>query len=78
MPVMELVRTAGIDVSDWVNTTGKVSSNLKYCYEWAFKQDKTVVLLNLWHEHMRVSEGSMMHDLLWKSQTSRFDVPASG
>ena len=50
--VMDLVREAGIDVSDWGNYAGglaKAAANPKYCYEWAFVQPGTVVVLNVWY-----------------------------
>jgi 5-methylcytosine-specific restriction enzyme A len=48
--VMDLVREAGIDVSDWKNFKGgkqKASVNPKYCYEWSFVGPGKVVALNL-------------------------------
>ena len=34
---MDLVKLAGVDVSDWANFKGKhASTNPKYCYEWSF------------------------------------------
>lgn len=71
VPVMELVRQAGIDVSDWANTKGRPASNPKYCYEWAFKQDKKVVLLNLWHANMKIVDESIVHDLNLRQSASR-------
>lgn len=50
--VIDLVSSAGIDVSDWSNGKGgaaKASTNPKYCYEWAFIEPGKLVLLNLWH-----------------------------
>ncbi len=45
--VMDLVRDAGLDVSDWANFRGGkkgAASNPRYCYEWAFVQADKVVL----------------------------------
>jgi 5-methylcytosine-specific restriction endonuclease McrA len=54
---MDLVREAGVDVSDWANFAGKnPATNPKYCYEWAFA-DGSVVVLNLWLGSMK-AEGS--------------------
>lgn len=54
--VIDLVRQAGIDVSDWANyERGRENpgANPKYCYEWAFVEPGVQVVLNLWHEAMR-------------------------
>ncbi|MFZ1936551.1 MAG: HNH endonuclease signature motif containing protein [Thermoguttaceae bacterium] len=56
--IIDLVRDAGIDVSDWGNFKGSqknAGSNPKYCYEWAFEAANFVVL-NLWFAQM-VEEG---------------------
>lgn len=51
--LIDLVKAAGVDVSDWANCKTVASRNPKYCYEWAFVEPKKVVVLNLWHEHMK-------------------------
>ncbi len=56
--VYDLVREAGLDVSDWSNYKQPESpqSNPKYCYEWAFSgKDRIVVCL--WFGNIR-EEGS--------------------
>lgn len=53
--VIDLVHQAGIDVSDWANYehgAENAGANPKYCYEWAFVQPETLVVLNLWYESM--------------------------
>lgn len=58
--VIDVVREAGIDVSDWANYahgTKPPGANPKYCYEWAFVEPGRVVVLNLWHKHMTESGG---------------------
>jgi len=51
--VMDLVRDAGIDVSDWANYKGRhPAANPKYCYEWAFIDKSNVAVFNLWFEDM--------------------------
>lgn len=53
--VIDLVASAGMDVSDWGNFKGgpaKASVNPKYCYEWSFVQGEIIVLC-LWFENMR-------------------------
>lgn len=54
--LMDLVNAAGVDVSDWANFKGgksKAAANPKYCYEWSFVAPKKLVILNLWHDHMK-------------------------
>ncbi len=49
--VMDLLKLAGVDVSDWVNFEGKnPATNPKYCYDWSFVEPGKVVVLNLWYE----------------------------
>ena len=58
--VLDLVRAAGIDVSDWAHFAGgekRAASNPKYCYEWSFVEPGRVVVLNLWHANMREQDG---------------------
>lgn len=63
--VIDLVRQAGIDVSDWANYEhGRENpgANPKYCYEWAFVESGVQVVLNLWHEAMlEVNGGTEQH-----------------
>jgi hypothetical protein len=57
---MDLVRDTGLDVSDWKNFRGgkaRAASNPKYCYEWAFVEPGTMVVLNLWYENMPAARG---------------------
>lgn len=54
--VIDLVKEAGLDVSDWANFTRGpkwAAANPKYCYEWSFVQPGRVVVVNLWHADMR-------------------------
>jgi 5-methylcytosine-specific restriction protein A len=54
--VFDLVKEAGLDVSDWANfARGRAwaAANPKYCYEWAFVESGRVVVLNLWHAQLR-------------------------
>jgi 5-methylcytosine-specific restriction protein A len=72
--IMDLVKAAGVDVSNWAKFKGgkeKAASNPKYCYEWAFVEPKKVVVLNLWFNGMRerggtiVSEFNMREAVRW-------------
>jgi hypothetical protein len=48
--VIDLLRKAGVDVSDWPNYKGAhAAANPRYCYEWAFREPEKLVVLNLWH-----------------------------
>ncbi len=58
--VYNLVKEAGLDVSDWANYkrgAAHAASNPKYCYEWSFVEDDKLVVLNLWHKGMRELDG---------------------
>lgn len=58
--VIDLVREAGVDVSDWSNFNGgkkKAAVNPKYCYEWSFIEPGRVVVLSWWHEDLREEGG---------------------
>lgn len=50
--VIDLVRAAGLDVTDWSNSSrgeAGAATNPKYCYEWVFVEPGNAVVLNLWH-----------------------------
>jgi hypothetical protein len=58
--VIDLVREAGVDVSDWSNLKGgrkKAAVNPKYCYEWSFVEPGRVAVLSWWHEDLREEGG---------------------
>lgn len=64
--VIDLVKAAGVDVSDWANFKGgakSAASNPKYCYEWAFVEPGKVVVLNLWHAEMEKRKGVIVREL---------------
>lgn len=61
--VLDLVKAAGVDVSDWKNFAGGergAAGNPKYCYEWAFIEHGRVVVLNLWFASMRIEGGRIV------------------
>lgn len=63
--IIDLVRAAGVDVSDWANFKGgeqSAASNPKYCYEWSFVEPKKVVVLNLWFADMQERNGTILCD----------------
>jgi 5-methylcytosine-specific restriction protein A len=50
--VIDLVRAAGLDISDWSNSSrgeAGAATNPKYCYEWVFVEPGNAIVLNLWH-----------------------------
>lgn len=58
--IYDMVRDAGIDVSDWEASKGRALSaaaNPKYCYNWSFVEPGKVVVLNLWHSDMEEQGG---------------------
>lgn len=64
--VYDLVREAGVDVSDWSNCKGgakKAASNPKYCYEWVFVEPGEIVVLNLWYRAMEIRDEKIVQDL---------------
>ena len=65
--VMDIVAQAGIDVSDWENTSGHPASNPKYCYEWCFEKPGKLVLFSLWYEGMIEEKGQIFQLLNYKA-----------
>jgi 5-methylcytosine-specific restriction protein A len=58
--IYDMVRDAGVDVSDWMESKGNALSaaaNPKYCYNWSFVQPNKVVVLNLWHSDLKEKDG---------------------
>lgn len=74
--VMDLVREAGVDVSDWANFRGgekRAASNPKYCYEWAFVEKDKLVVLNLWFENLKVVSGAVQQRLNHRDLIRQFN-----
>lgn len=85
--VMDLLEKVGHEVSDWANFKGgasRAASNPKHCYEWAFRQGKSIVL-NLWYENLE-RDGAQVFQYfnmrkrarrerkaIWKKRELRFD-----
>jgi 5-methylcytosine-specific restriction protein A len=63
--VIDLVRAAGLDVSDWSNSRrgeAGAATNPKYCYEWVFVEPGTAIVLNLWHVLLEEqADGRIVH-----------------
>ena len=72
--VIDLVRQAGVDVSDWSdykNGAKSPGANPNYCYEWAFVQPETVVVLNLWYESMVQVDGEIEQRFNFRDAAAR-------
>ena len=64
--VYDLVKEAGIDVSDWFNSAtdkSRFKSNPKYCYEWPYVEPGTLVVLNIWHDQISEIDGQLIFSL---------------
>lgn len=62
--VIDLVRAAGLDVSDWSNSSrgeAGAATNPKYCYEWVFVEPGNAIVLNLWHVLLTEDDGRIVH-----------------
>jgi hypothetical protein len=60
--VIDLVRQANVDVSDWSNYKrgrDNPGANPRYCYEWAFVQPNSVVVLTIWYDLLSVNNGQI-------------------
>ncbi len=58
----DLVREAGLDVSDWADFSRGpkwAAANPKYCYEWAFIEPGRLVILNLWYASLHERRGTV-------------------
>src|SRR5690348_12594183 len=64
--VIDLVRAAGVDVSDWAKFKGgkkRAAVNPRYCYEWAFVEPRKIVVLNIWWDILKEKDGAIWCDL---------------
>lgn len=77
--VMDLVRDAGVDVSDWSNLKGgirKAASNPRYCYDWSFVEPGKVVVLNLWLALMKEQDGTVTQEFNMREVAHEFgEIP---
>jgi 5-methylcytosine-specific restriction protein A len=63
--IYDMVRDAGVDVSDWESSKGNALSaaaNPKYCYNWSFVQPNEVIVLNLWHRDLKEKSGVVTYE----------------
>jgi predicted HNH restriction endonuclease len=65
--LIDLLSTAGVDVSDWSNVKGgkaKASTNPKYCYEWSYEDStQQLIVLNLWFDNLEIEDGSVVQKI---------------
>ena len=76
--VMDLVRDAGIDVSDWANFSRGprwAAANPKYCYEWAFVRPEHVVVLNVWHAQLQPRGGTLIIEGNFREDAEFYSKP---
>ena len=66
--VYDLLRQAGIDVSDWANygRPDSPASNPKYCYNWSFEGADQIVLC-LWYKDIRQHRGVLSQTLNYRT-----------
>lgn len=65
--LIDLLHSAGIDVSDWANVKGgpaKASTNPKYCYEWSYEDStQQLIVLNLWFDNLEIEDGDVVQKI---------------
>jgi 5-methylcytosine-specific restriction protein A len=64
---MDLVATAGIDVSKWATKADGTrvqtpAANPHYCYEWSFGGHGEPILVCLWHESLRLNGSQIVYE----------------
>lgn len=75
--VMDLVREAGIDVTDWSNFKGgsaKAASNPRYCYEWSFMNDN-IIVLNLWFDQLFFKNEKIYREINMRALSKKYSKP---
>lgn len=65
-PIMELVREAGIDVTEWeFNTDGKPvqtpQANPRFCYNWSFGNTHSGYVICVWHPFLKDERGRVVY-----------------
>ena len=78
--VFDLVKEAGLDVTDWANYSRGprwAAANPKYCYEWAFVQAGRVVIVNLWYAQLAERRGIVSWSSNVRGWIRRHSVPGA-
>jgi len=73
--LIDVVRAAGVNVSDWARVKGgarRAASNPNYCYEWSFTEQGKVVVLCLWHASLQEQDGTIMQIMNMREIARRF------
>jgi 5-methylcytosine-specific restriction protein A len=61
--VIDLVREAGVDVSNWSNFKGtNPAMNPKYCYNWSFQKPGELIVALFFHDDLAVVGNEIIHD----------------
>jgi len=72
--VFDLLNQLDFDTSDWIDSLTSDSppaSNPKYCFDWSFiRQDEKIIVLNLWHEELLESNGTIFQEHKFKEDAS--------
>lgn len=80
--VIDLLRAANMDVTDWANMKGgekNAAWNPRYCYEWCFVDPDKLVVLNLWYRELEEDNGKIFRNLNMRSvirMAGVADIPA--
>jgi 5-methylcytosine-specific restriction enzyme A len=72
--VFDLVKEAGVDMSDWINSSNNPNAykaNPKYCYEWSFVESQKLAVLNLWHSEMSEKDGNIIREGNFRADADR-------
>ena len=57
--VIDLLRAAGIDVSDWANFRGRSEASNPKSYNWAFEQPGEMIVVCIWHPEIEIESNSL-------------------
>ncbi|MGY4467319.1 5-methylcytosine-specific restriction protein A [Bradyrhizobium sp. LB9.1b] len=61
--VIDLVRDAGIDVTEWSDFRGSNPAvNPKFCYNWSFQKPGELIVALLFYDDLTVVDGEIVHD----------------
>lgn len=77
--IYDILQELQFDMSDWKDSLkdpqGNPASNPKYCFNWSFvREDKKVVVLNLWHEEIQVDGDLLYQEHKFKEYALQQDV----
>jgi 5-methylcytosine-specific restriction protein A len=61
--VMNLLRDAGFDVSDWADYKGRYATSNPKSYNWSFEQSGEKIALCLWHSNFKKDGNAISRSL---------------